>query len=68
MKFKHKCVGHPNKAADGKFQGLPFCSDCIKELKRSKGTKSKKPIGVWTEVHVFSIGNMKVYRDVLVKI
>ena len=43
MKFKRKCVCHPNRKADGKYRQRPFCSDCLKEMRRSKGTKNKRP-------------------------
>lgn len=68
MKYIHKCVCHSNRKADRKFRGLYFCSDCLKEVRRSRGYKNRKPIAVWSEKHIFSIGNTKVYQDILVKL
>ena len=61
MKFQYKCVCCSRKATV-KFRGRNFCDDCAKEVHRS-GTDA-----VWAERLVFSIGNMAIYRDYLVKL
>lgn len=68
MKFKRKCVCHPNRKVDGKYRQRTFCSDCLKEMRRSKGTKNKKPTAVWSERYVFSIFGERIYQDYLVKL
>ena len=66
MKFKHKRARHINRKADGKFRGVYLCSDCIKNVKRPKGTKHNTCKGIWSEKYVFNLGGLRVYTDTYV--
>ena len=69
MKFARKCAGHPNRQADGKYRGIYLCSDCIKNVRRHRGTKSNRVNAVFSERYVGQLTpNMKIYVDYLVKL
>ena len=62
MKWNHKCACC-DKRATKKWKNIWFCETCYKDVKRHKKAKF-----VWQEKHVMSIGNLKIFVDVPVKL
>lgn len=69
MKFPKKCVFHINRKADGKFRGIPFCSDCLKNVKRRRGNKNNKVTVVYSEKLIGQLNSyFKIYENYPIKL